>query len=216
MSETATRVEIGKLAHDLATTPNELEFLADRSPDELADLRGLVSQAIVGRHAAQAKLLAGLSGRLPPSITAKIASHALGPRVSARVACALKPEDAARLATHLEPEFLARLSTWLAPDRVASLIAALPEDLVIDVGRRLIAEGEFVTVGRLVAVVPVDASVQVVAEASGGDLLQAALYAEDRRALAALVDRLPDDRRAALLQAADDAGVRAELDAVLP
>lgn len=211
MSETATRVEIGKLAHDLGTTPTELEFLADRSADELADLRVLVSQAIVGRHAGQAKLLAGLSGRLPPSITAKIASHALGPRVSARVASALEPEDAARLAGHLEPEFLTRLSTSLDPDRVASLVAALPEGLVVDVGRRLMAEGEFVTVGRLVTVVPVDAAVQVVGEASGDALLQAALYTEDRTALAAVIERLPDDRRAALLQAAEEAGVRAEL-----
>lgn len=211
MSADASRIEIGKLAHDLGADPGDLEFLADRSPAELADLRALVSQAILGRQAREAKLLASLSGRLPASITAKIAAHALGPRVSARVASAMPPHDAARLAGHFEPEFLTRLATYLDPDRVGTLIAALPEDLVVDVGRRLIAAGEYVAVGRLVAVVPTAAAVKVVRDASADGLLQAALYTEDQDALAAVIEGLRDDQRTALEQAADAAGVRPHL-----
>lgn len=211
MSADLSRIEIGKLAHDLGTDTSELEFLADRSPAELADLRALVTRTILGRQARQAKLLASLSGRLPASITAKIAAHALGPRVSARVASAMPPEEAARLAEHFEPEFLTRLATSLDPDRVATLIAALPEDLVVEVGRRLMAAGEYVTVGRLVAVVPTAAAVRVVSEASPDALLEAALYTEDQKALAAVIDGLGDRQRAALEQAADAAGVRPHL-----
>lgn len=211
MSTDLSRIEIAKLAHDLGADPSELEFLADRSPAELADLRALVSRTILGRQARQARLLASLSGRLPAAITAKIAAHALGPRVSARVASAMPPDDAARLAGHFEPEFLTRLATSLDPERVATLIAALPEDLVVEVGRRLVSAGEYVTVGRLVAVVPTAVAVKVVSDASADALLEAALYTEDQDALAAVIDGLGDDQRAALEQAADAAGVRPNL-----
>lgn len=207
LADPAVRSEIGRLAHDLDAPQDELLFLADRAPDELADLRAAVSSAIRSRQATRTRLLAGLSRRLPVAMTARIAEHGLGPLVSARVAGALEPEDAARLAAHLAPAFLARLAGHLDPDSIPGIAAGLSADLVVEVGGLLLAAGDHVTLARFVAAVPTDVALRVVADASAADLVWVALYAEDDDALAAIAERLTDDRRAEITRAAAEAGV---------
>jgi len=202
VAELASRVEVAKLAHELDADEHTLTFLYDRSPDELRDLRSAVSTALFTRHEDRVKRLASLSKSLPHGITAKIAQIALGPTLSARVAAVMDPADAVRLAKQLDPAFLTDVSEALDPERVQGIVSGLPQDLIVDVGKRLLKRGRHLTLGRFVSVVSVDAALGVVAAAEADDLLQVAIFTEEPSALEAVVRRLSDARLAEVIHAA--------------
>ncbi|MEX0427051.1 hypothetical protein AB3X52_05410 [Nocardioides sp. DS6] len=206
MGDLASRLEVAKLARQLGVDQGGLAFLTDRSPAELKDLRTVAAHALFSRNEDRVTRLAALSRMLPVPITAKIAEHALGPMLSARVAAVLDPREAARLAGRLDPDFLARLAVSLDPGRVAPIVRGLPDDLVVGVGRRLLRAGEHLTLGRFVSVVSVDVALAVVEGASGHDLLQVALFTDEPSSLEAIVRRLPDDLLGEIIRAADADG----------
>lgn len=193
MADLRARVEVAKLVSELGTPPETLEFLTDHDADELRALRTAISAAMFARNEDRVVRIAALSKRLPTALTAKIAQIALGPMLSARVAGVLDPAEAVKLAQHLDPAFLTELGKSLDPKRVEPILRRLPTELVVDVGRRLLAQGEHLTLGRFVAAVDVEAALGVVEGASGADFLQVALHTEEPSALAAIVERLSDE-----------------------
>ena len=205
MGDLLSRIEIVKLSREMQVDGASLEFLAESSPEELRALRATVSDAIFARSEERVTRLAALSRLLPQALTAKVAELALGPMLSARVTAALDPREAARLAGHLDPAFLAKLAVSLDPKRVAPIVRGLPDALVVDVGRRLLAQGEHLVLGRFVAVVHVDVAMGVVGGAHPDDLLQVALFTEEPTALDAIVQRLDDAVLAEVIRAACEA-----------
>jgi hypothetical protein len=203
MADLMSRLEVTKLAREIGASEDELAFLTASSPDELRELRGIVSEALAARHADLIARLAGLSRLLPVAMTAKIAQGALGPVLSARVAGALDPQDAARLAAHVDSEFLTRMATHVDARHVGRLVDAMPPDLVGDVGRRLLAAGEHVTLGRFLAVVAPHVAMTLVGDATAADLLQVALLTDDRSAVEHLLERLDDTTLAGMIASAD-------------
>lgn len=206
MGDLRSRIEVTKLAHDLRTSADDLSFLAAHRPEEIRDLRAAVADALFARHEERVRRLASLSGALPVPVTAKIAEHALGPMLSARVAGALEPRAAARLASHLSPEFLAELAVFLDPQRVEGIVHALPEELVVDVSARLLERGELLALSRFVPVVDVALAETIVRGATPAQLLEIALFTEDPGALDAVVERLDDETLGAVLREAAEAG----------
>ena len=193
MTALTSALEITKLAHEMHVDEAELAFLATTSPDDLRDLRGIVSHAMFSRHESRVKGLAAVSKKLPAAVTAKIAEIAMGPMLSARVAAVMEPADAAKLAGHLKPEFLAELSVHLDPSRVSGIIAKLDEALVVDVGRRLMARGHLLTLARFTGVVGAETSLKVVDGASGRDVLQLALFIDEPSVIDPILAGLPDE-----------------------
>lgn len=205
MGDLRSRIEVTKLAHELGVAEGEISFLTASAPEDLRELRRLVSGALFARNEDRVKLLAALSRMLPVPLTAKIAEVALGPALSARVAGVLDPREASRLAGHLAPSFLAKLAVSLDPARVAPIVRGLPDDLVVDVGRRLLAAGEHVTLARFVAVVSPDVAMGVVEGSTGADLLQVALFTDEPAALDAIARRIGDEVLADVIRAASAA-----------
>lgn len=205
MGDLRSRIEVTKLARELGVEESEISFLTASAPEDLRELRRLTSTALFARNEDRVKLLAALSRMLPVPLTAKIAAVALGPALSARVAGVLDPREASRLAGHLEPPFLATLAVSLDPARVAPIVRGLPDELVVDVGRRLLAAGEHVTLARFVAVVSPDVAMGVVVNATGADLLQVALFTDEPAALDAIVHRISDEVLADVIRAASAA-----------
>lgn len=203
MADLMSRLEVTKLAREVGASEEELAFLAASSPEELRELRGIVSDALAARHSELITRLAGLSRLLPVALTAKIAQGALGPVLSARVAGALDPQDAARLAAHVDSEFLTLMATHVDPRQVGRLVDAMPPDVVGDVGRQLLAAHEHVTLARFLAVVDPDLAMTLVGDATASDLLQVSLLTDDRSALAPLLERLDDATLAGMVDAAD-------------
>lgn len=202
MGDLLSRIEVTKLARELAVPETELMFLSASSPAELRELRRMTSSALFARNEDRVKLLAALSRMLPVSVTAKIAELALGPMLSARVAGVLDPREATRLASHLPARFLAALSPSLDPSRVAPIVRGLPEQLVVEVGRLLLSSGEHLTLARFVPVVESDVAMKVVSAATGADLLQVALYCDEPASLDGIAQRLSDDLLAEIIRAA--------------
>lgn len=174
-------------------------------PAEIRQLRAQVSDALFARHEDRVTRLASLSRLLPVPMTAKIAELALGPMLSARVAAALDPREAARLAGHLDAGFLTTLAVSLDPKRVAAIVRGIDDKLVVDVGRRLLAKGEYLVLSRFVSVVDTDVALAVVASATPDALLQVALFTDEPAALDSIVARLSDETLADIIRAAADA-----------
>lgn len=202
MSTLATRVEITKLAGDLQVAEGDLGFLRNLGAGDVRALRTAASGALFARSEPRLQRVRALAGMLPIPVTAKIGEHILGPLLAARVAAVLPPEAAVKLAAAMKPAFLAKLSLSLDPVRAAPILRALPDSLIIDVGRRLLAQGEHITIGRFTSVVSVHASMGVIESADGVDLLKIALFTEDKSALEAIVRRLDDEALRSTIHAA--------------
>jgi hypothetical protein len=220
LSDLDVRIELEKLGHELATDAADLEFLASLTPEELTRLRHLVTEAIFSAHEHRFGRLAKASKLVPPTIAAKAAQTALSPLVAARVSAVIDPQHAVRMSGHFDPAYLAELTPHLDPTRAGAMIRGLPEELLVDVGRRMVQAEEYVALGRLVALIPAEASRRVVEDATGLQLLRIARYAEDHAALEAVLAGMPDARLGEVLRAAEDAGegeaATALLDALSP
>jgi hypothetical protein len=215
MSELRSRIEVAKLARELGAEQAELAYLAASGPEEIRELRRLTREALAGRHEARVRVLATVSAHMPVGVVAKIAEHAMGAALSARVAGVMEPEAAARLAGHLSPDFLTELAAELDPGRVGPIVAQLPDEVVLDVGRRLLHSGELITLARLFGLVDADLALQVATEASGSELLQVVLYSDDDAAVGGLLARLPEATLTGLVGAAERPDERAVVVALL-
>ena len=209
MADLRQRIELRKLAAVLHVDESELAYLGASDVEELRALRRLTTEALFQRHEPRLKLLASASGILPAAVSAKIAEHALGATLSARVAGVMEPDTAAKLAGGLSPAFRAELASDLEPARVAPIMALLPREMVLDVARRLIAARDMVTLARLVTVVDAEVAVALADEIDPAELLQLVLNVEDEAGLVPLLAKLPAEKRAALLDAASDEEERA-------
>jgi hypothetical protein len=204
VGDLATRAEIIKLAHELGTDPEPLQFLQAAGEQDVAALRRAISKGLFAVHEPRLRRVAGLSKLLPPQLAAKIAESALGPMVCGRIAGFLDVNAAVRLAAHVSPRFLAEISSFIDPDRTAEIVRSLPDDLVLTVARHLLDAGEYITLGQFVAIVSERVATKVMAMATGEQMLQASFYADDRRRVDALVGQLSDERLVDVVQAAAD------------
>jgi hypothetical protein len=204
MGELAARAEVIKLAHELSSDPGDFAFLQAAPEEEVALLRATLSRALFAAHEPRLRRLAHLSRLLPPPLAAKIAEAALGPMLCGRVAGALDVPGAIRLAGHLHPSFLAKVSHSLDPQRSADIVRSLPEDLVLAVAGQLLDAGDYIVLGRFVAIVSDSVASRVIAAASGEQLLRIGFYTEDRSRLDQLLSHVDDARLAEVIQAAAD------------
>jgi len=204
VSGLASRIEITKLAAELRVEEQELDFLEASAPEELRTFREVVSRALFSRHEPRLKRLAAVSQKLPATATAKISKLAMGPVLSGRIASVMPPAESAKLAGHLDREFMAQLAVAMDPARVAGIVAELDDVLVVDVGRRLLAAGDLLTLARFTAVVSPEVAQAVIEEATGEQLVRLALYLEDDEALDRMVGDLPEDRAAGMAAAAKE------------
>ncbi|MDT9592500.1 hypothetical protein RDV89_05440 [Nocardioides zeae] len=217
MADGRREVALAQLARELRLAPAgaaDLAFLADVDAADLDAVRRHVVAARYARHDHRFERIATLTRMLPAGLAARVAEAALGPLVAARTAGRMEPTEAARLAERLSPAFLADVTTHLDPARAGAIVAALPQPLLVEVGRLLLARGDHLTLGRFVGVMPAAASVRVVADAAPGDLLAIALHAEDAAGLDEVLAALPDTTLLATLAAAADDGGGAAVDLI--
>jgi hypothetical protein len=204
VADLAARIELEKLEAALGGVDDDrLAFLRTNDPDEIRSLTRMVRTAVAERNAGRGQRIAGLTGMVPTSVASKVAQHAFGPRLSARVAAVIEPADAAKLAGHLPAPFLAQVAACLDPERVEGLIRGLPDELLVEVGRQILAHGEHAALGRLVAIVSTEVATRVVENASAEELLHVALYADDPAQLEPVIDELTDERLDGVLTAAE-------------
>ena len=202
MGELAARAEIIKLAHELGTDAESLQFLQGAGGEDVAALRRTLTSALFAVHEPRLRRVAALSRLLPPQLAARIAEAALGPMLCGRIAGCLDVGGAVKLAGHVRPQFLAQISRYIDPERTAQIVRSLPDDLVLRVARHLLDAGEYIVLGQFVAVVDARVASMVMDMATGEQMLQCSFYAEDRARVDRLVGHLSDRRLVEVVRAA--------------
>lgn len=207
MTSLANRVEIIKLAEALGVEKTELDALAAVPSDDIRTLREALGEAIFTQHEARFRRIAKLAGAVPAAVSARIAQMALTPLLGARVAAVMEPGLAVKLAGSLDTDYLASLSALLDPARAEAIVTRMPSKTITQVGRAMVADKSYVALGRFVSVIDPDIALDVVHAATGRDLLQVALFAEDPDALDELVQRIDDERLVEAIRAAHADGL---------
>ncbi|KRF17300.1 hypothetical protein ASG90_08355 [Nocardioides sp. Soil797] len=207
MTTLANRVEIIKLAQVLDVDEGELASLAGLPADDIRTVRTAVGEQIFTQHEARFRRIAKLAATVPAPLSAKIAQMALSPLLGARVAAVMEPSVAVKLAGSLGTSYLADLSVALDPVRAEPIIARIPVGMIKEIGALLVERQEYFALGRFVSVIEPDTALEVVRDASGRDLLQVALFADDLEALDALVQRVDDERLVDAIRAAHEEGL---------
>lgn len=190
MTDLQTRIELDKLSAELNCGTTEVAFLGDLSVAELRELRAVISDSLFARHERAFLPLANMSKMVPTRIGVKVAERALGPLVSARVAGAVDVTYAVSMARAMRPEFLAQVAVLIDPVRIRELIPMLPSTLVVDVGRRMLADGQYLALSRFVPEVSTQDALGVIAGALPEAILRTALYVEDPGALDDIIESI--------------------------
>ncbi len=203
MSGLLRHVELVKLAHDLQVDVEEVEFLRALSQEQLRSLRASVNHALFAPYEPRFARMAGVSRHVPAPLAAKGAQVALGPLVAARVAAVTETQHAVKLTEHLSTEFLAEMTPHIDPEKVEEIVVALPARTVVEIGHELVRRQEYIPLGRFVSYVTVETALRVIEDAPPEDLLQIAIFTEDRAALDHVIAAVDDRTIVAVLEAAD-------------
>lgn len=204
MVDLLQHVELVKLAHDLGVELDEVTFLDELSDSELATLRACVNHALFAPHEPRFARMAAMGKVVPTTLAAKGAQLALGPFVAARVAAVTEVDLAVKLVNHLSVAFLARMTPYINPARVADIVARLPEEVVVRTGEILVDKQEYIPLGRFVAHVEVATALKVVEAAPPADLLQVAVYTDDREELDKIIAAVADQTLVDVLRTAHE------------
>ena len=199
--------EVLKLARLLGREPGELAYLERLPPADLRALRDSVTETLYDANGSALGRLAAASRLLPAGVTATIGQRAFGPLLSARLAGLLETARAVDVATKMPPPFLADVAVELDPRRASDLIASIAPALIGQITAELVARREYVTMGRFVGHLGDEAIAAALATMDDVAVLQVAFVLEDRAQLKRLLDKLPKDRWAGVIAAAEREGL---------
>ncbi len=161
----------------------------------LRQVREAISDALFANTRPTLERVAASSKLLPAALVAKLGQRSMGPMLCARITALLAPERAAAIAAHMETSFLAEVALELDPRSAGDVIARLDVARVVEIALLLSERSEFVTMGRLVDALSLDAIAAVVARLrDDGALLQIAFYIENKSVLGDLAGLMGIER----------------------
>jgi hypothetical protein len=196
----ATRAELVKLASALGTTTEEVAFAAALPHSAIRRVREQAVATLYDEHRAAFQRVAMIARLLPTAVNVRIALRAFTPLLAARIASEMTPERAAELANRMPVEYLAEACVHLDPRRAAPVVHRVHPDRVVAVVLRLVGQGDFVTLGRLLDTATETIVRDVTAAASTEALLQIGFYAESDEQLTRVVALLSPARLAAIVR----------------
>ncbi|WP_020649110.1 hypothetical protein [Solimonas variicoloris] len=207
MSTLRTRAELQRLARLLDVPGERLHALAAVGHGPLAQLRERATAMLYDADREHLQRIAAATRLLPAAIAALIAEKSLGPLLCARIAGLLPADTALDIARRLPDAFLADLCLELDPRRARAVVERMPIERCVAVSLELARRGEYVTMGRFVDILGLDALLATVARLTDDAvLLKVAFYAEDRTRLDRVIERLPEARFGGIIDAALDGG----------
>jgi hypothetical protein len=203
-------LEILKLARLIGCRADELEYLFALEPQDIKDLRELVTgvlfdadQHMLGRVAVASKLL-------PTKLAAPIGESVFGPILCARLTGVLDPHRAVEIAGRLPTRFLADIAEHLDPRRASRVIAELPATQVADIAEELLRREQYITMGNVVGHLSKAATLAALDVVDDEALLRTAYVVESKGSLGSLVALIPEQRLEEIIRTASDAGLWAE------
>jgi hypothetical protein len=196
----ATRTELVKLARALGASTEDLAFAANLPPATIRLVREHAVATLYDEHRAAFQRVAMITRLLPTAVNVRITLRAFPPLLAARVAGEMPPERAAELANRMPVEYLAQACVHLDPRRAAALVHRVHQDRVLGVIGKLIDEGDFITLGRLLDTATEPIVREVAATVPTEALLQVGMYAESDTHLTKAVALLPQPRLRAIVR----------------
>lgn len=152
MSESLEQAaELRKLSLLLET---EVPGLDEMPSAELRAFRNRLTDLFFDADADRLARVGAATKLVPIALAAKIAEAAFGPLLCATVAGLVETDRAIKIADRLPVGFLADVTVHLDPRRAGDIITGVDPRLVREVGRELARRGEWVTIGRFVALLP--------------------------------------------------------------
>jgi hypothetical protein len=207
MTSFEQRVELLRLARVLNVEPDALDFLDGAAADDLRAFRTAVMDRLLERREEQFRRAAALADRVPVALAAKLAQHAVGPVLSARIAALHAPERAAELARRLPPDFLADVAVHLDLRRVAPLLERIAPETMAASGEHLRERGEWMVLAAFVGHVREEVLREQIGDFDGEALLRTGYLIEDDARLDELLARVDDARLDEVLAAAGRHGL---------
>lgn len=145
-----SRAEVEKLARALGADPEDLDGLDHAAADVIRDLRHTITDALYEADRHHFARVAAVAKAVPVALAAKLAEHALGPLLTARVAGLVDTDLACNLARRLPPDFLAQIAVQLDPRQATAILSCLPTDVVVAGAVELDERGEHVAMSMFV------------------------------------------------------------------
>ena len=192
----AQRAELTKFERLLGEAAQSLDWLADKL--DAAAIRALRERSTAVLFDSDRKRFQGLASAsrlLPVPLLVKLVEGVLSPFLCARVAGLMSADRAIAIAERLRTPFLVEATIQIDPRSAADLVAGMPVGRIVDVATELARRGEYVTMGRFLDSVSLDA-IKAVLKAVDDDaaLLSIAFFAENFERLNEIVALLPAER----------------------
>lgn len=196
----AQRAEIIKLARLCRVEDASLAWLGKLDAPLIRALRERATAAMFDADRKRFQNMATASRLLPIPILVLIIEKVIGPLICARV-CGLVPAARAiEIAEKLKLPFLVDACIELDPRSAQELIAGFPKHLIVAIARELAQRGEYVTMGRFIDLIALDAIRPVVdAITDDAKLLHIAFFAESTERLGDIVARIAPERLQAVV-----------------
>jgi hypothetical protein len=189
-----TAAEIVKLGRLLEVEAGALGFLERVEATEIRELRRLATDSMFDADREVLTRLAAASKTLPSGLVAAISQRAFGPLLAARVTGFMDPRRAADVGKHLAPSFLADICVQLDPRRAKEIIPRMDVDTVVAVTEELLDRADFVTLGRFVGSMPLDALGAVLDVTEDDELLRVCAVAESAEGVDEIFAVLGEER----------------------
>lgn len=191
----AQRAELTKFERLLGEPAHSLDWLATLDAAAIRGLRERATAVLFDSDRKRFQGLASASRLLPVPLLVKIVEFALSPFLCARVAGLMQAERAIAIAERLKTPFLVETTIEIDPRSADELVAGMPVARIVEVAVALAQRGEYVTMGRFLDSVSLDA-IGAVLRAIDDDaaLLSIAFFAENFERLNEIVELLPAAR----------------------
>jgi hypothetical protein len=205
--------EVQRLAKLLSLAPDDLDYLARVSSEDLRQLRSQVSGVLFDSNPVLVRL-AAVTRILPSALSASLAEKAFGAMLTARIAGLVEPDRAVEIAERLPVAFLAEVAVELDPRRAAAILGAIAPATVARVAAELMRAEQWVAMGTFLGYLP-PVSVQAAIEvAEAHALLQISLVLEDKSELSSVLELAGADTLARVRAVAEQEGRLAQLRAL--
>ncbi|MBU3064589.1 hypothetical protein KO481_24035 [Nocardia sp. NEAU-G5] len=214
MTSLESRAEVIKLARELQTEPERLDFLEGAAPEAIRAFRRSVHQRLDAPHRPMFRRIAKVGALVPGTLAVRIAMRYYGPMFVGMVATEVPPARAADLIGSVPPEFIADAAPYVDPEAVGPIVRGLRTEAMLPAMREMLRRKDYVTLARFVSAVSDELILEVLPSIeSGADLLMIVLNSEISDVAGhfdIVLTRVDDDRIRSLVQAAADAGLFAE------
>lgn len=191
----AQRAEIIKLARLAHVADDSLVWLGRLEAPVIRALREEVAASMFDADRQRFHNMATASRLIPIPILVLIIEKFVGPLLCAKVCGLVPPARAIEIAEKLQLPFLVDACIHLDPKSAQELVAGFPVPLIVDIARELARRGEYVTMGRFLDLIALDAIRPVVdAISDDAQLLHIAFFAESTQRLGDIIERIAPQR----------------------